>query len=260
MQALHLGAADVMEKPTAMDETSVESFARELRYKIKVLGGHSSRSELINQLEEVPAEAPKATPIPPRVPKQCPNLLAFASSTGGPQALLELFAHLHDCTLRVPVLITQHMPATFTPIFAKNLQKASGMPCHEAYDGQAILPGNIYVAPGDYHMTVEKRLHERVIALNQDPPENFCRPAADPMLRSIVDVYQGAVLLCVLTGMGEDGLEGAKKVKDAGGQILVQERESCAVWGMPKAVSEAGLSSAALPLIDMANYIREVCN
>lgn len=257
MSALQLGASDILEKPSASDDASVASFSSDLHYKIKVLAGRSSTSVVLRpsadeaSVVERPAIAPSQ--------KMFPNILAIASSTGGPHALLELFTHLHEVTLRVPVLITQHMPAAFTSIFAGNLHKASGMPCHEATHEQVIMPGHIYVAPGDYHMTVRKHLHERHIMLNQEAPENFCRPSADPMLRSVVDVYGGDVLFCVLTGMGHDGLAGAKILVEAGGQVLVQERASCAVWGMPKAVHEAGLDSGELSIMHMAKYIREVC-
>ena len=228
-----------------------------------MLGGKSASSEVIrpNVTEPAPVVTPDQAATLPAADDSIayPRALAFAASTGGPQALLELFAHLHDTRLRVPVFITQHMPATFTAIFAENLYKASGMPCMEAVHGKEVEPGHIYIAPGDYHMTVRKKGGGLVLALNQDPPEHFCRPAADPMIRSLLDAYADELLLCVLSGMGEDGLSGARALAEEGGNILIQERESCAVWGMPKAVSEAGISTAMLSLVDMSRYIRKVC-
>jgi two-component system chemotaxis response regulator CheB len=257
VNALHIGASDILEKPTASDANAVANFTRELHYKIKVLGGRSAQSEVMRPTTLLPSPA-KATPTTLR--KQYPKALALAASTGGPQALLELFAHLHDTTLRVPIFITQHMPVTFTAIFAENLHKASTMPCGEAVHGAAVEAGHIYVAPGDHHMRVARHNGQVQLLLNQDPPEHFCRPAADPMIRSLIEIYGDALLLCVLSGMGEDGLDGARKLAAAGGQILVQERESCAVWGMPKVVSEAGLGHHSLSLVDMSRYIREVCS
>lgn len=176
-----------------------------------------------------------------------PEVLAIGSSTGGPQALMELLGALRG-RLSVPVLITQHMPPMFTAILAEHMAKASDLPAMEASDGDVIHPKTVYVAPGDKHMLVENRGGSRRIRLSNEPPENFCRPAVDPMLRSVAEVYGARALTVILTGMGHDGREGARQIASVGGTIIAQDQETSVVWGMPGAVARAGLCSAVEPL------------
>lgn len=174
--------------------------------------------------------------------------LAIASSTGGPQALAEVLKSLRGKLDHIPVFITQHMPASFTSVLAQNLARVSGMDCHEAKDGERVKPGVIYVAPGDYHMLIEFTGMGNVIRLNQDPPVNFCRPSADPMLYTLAAIYKDRLLTVVLTGMGSDALNGCKTVVNTGGTVIAQDEASSVVWGMPRAVSEAKLAKYILPL------------
>jgi two-component system chemotaxis response regulator CheB len=176
-----------------------------------------------------------------------PAILAIGSSTGGPKALFKLLAAIAS-DLTVPVVITQHLPATFTAILAEHVQKASHRPTKEAATGDVLQSGHIYVAPGDYHLTVVADGSVRAIRLNQDPPENYCRPAVDPMFRSIARVYGSSALAVVLTGMGSDGREGGRVLVDAGGTMIVQDEATSVVWGMPGAVATAGLAAMVLPL------------
>jgi len=157
--------------------------------------------------------------------------------------------------VQCPIIVTQHMPATFTTILAQHLGKASNRPCAEAKDGDVLQPGHIFVAPGDYHMTVESRGVQRVLRLNQDPPENFCRPAVDPMLRSVAAAVGSRALVVILTGMGADGAKGTEVIVNAGGTVIAQDEKSSVVWGMPGAAAAAGTCSAILPLGEMAGYI-----
>jgi two-component system chemotaxis response regulator CheB len=181
--------------------------------------------------------------------------VAIASSTGGPQALAELFKSLRGQIAPVPIFITQHMPASFTTILAENIAKASGADCHEAKDGELAKPGVIYLAPGNFHMVTEFSGKGTVIRLNQNPPVNFCRPAADPMFESLSAIYRERLLGVVLTGMGSDGLNGAKKIVADGGQVIAQDEKSSVVWGMPKAIAEAKIARAILPLNEIGSYI-----
>ena len=132
------------------------------------------------------------------------------------------------------------------------------MPCAEAKDGEAINAGQIYLAPGDYHMVVESDGASNVIRLNQDPPENFCRPAVDPMLRSMAQVYGAGLLTIILTGMGSDGQKGATEVVESGGTVIAQDEATSVVWGMPGAVATSGLCSAVLPIQEVGPYVRKL--
>jgi two-component system chemotaxis response regulator CheB len=255
LQALRLGAADYVAKPeSARDPRAAENFRRELIEKIRVLGAPRAARRAPNHTRVAarplpgPAKPAKIVLRPPsRMP---PKALAIGSSTGGPQALFQLFQLLKG-QIRQPVFITQHMPATFTTILAEHLTRIGGAPCHEAKDGEPVRDGRIYLAPGDYHMTVATEGGARVIRLNQNPPENFCRPAVDPMLRSLAEAYGGQLLAVILTGMGQDGLKGGRALIDAGGTLVAQDEASSVVWGMPGAVATAGLCAAVLPLNDV---------
>lgn len=185
-----------------------------------------------------------------------PEILAIGSSTGGPQALFDVLGEIRKGRFPLPILITQHMPATFTTILAEHIGRVSGWPTAEAQDGEEVVAGRIYVAPGDYHMTVRKDGTRKLIRLLQTPPENFCRPAVDPMLRSLVEVYGRRLLVLILTGMGQDGLKGSRVVVEAGGTVIAQDEATSVVWGMPGAVANAGLCSAVLPVSEIGSHIR----
>jgi len=186
-----------------------------------------------------------------------PEVIAIGSSTGGPQALFEVLKSLGP-GIRQPVFITQHMPATFTKILAEHIRTRTGWQGGEGVDGEPVRPGRVYLAPGDYHMTVVVDGGVKKIRLSQDPPENFCRPAVDPMLRSLVKAYGARVTVAILTGMGHDGREGCRTVVEAGGQVIGQDEASSVVWGMPGAVAEAGLCSAILPIAEIGPKLKSV--
>lgn len=147
------------------------------------------------------------------------------------------------------------MPPHFTEILAKHIGDVSKMPCREAVDGEVLEAGRIYVAPGDYHMTIKADGPTVRISLNQDAPENFCRPAVDPLFRSVAEVFGNRALCIVLTGMGRDGAAGAKVVAEAGGSVVAQDEETSVVWGMPGAAYATGVCSAVLPITDIAPFI-----
>lgn len=189
-----------------------------------------------------------------------PKVLAIGCSTGGPAALGQILPTLKGLT--VPIVVTQHMPKAFIRILAEHLATSSGMPCTEAGAGMSLEPGRAYFAPGGLHMgfTSGARGAAPAISLSDSPPENFCKPAVDPMLRGLLEVYGGpAILVAILTGMGEDGAKGCRAVADAGGRILVQDEATSVVWGMPGAVARAGLAHAILPLQEIAPAIRVAC-
>lgn len=179
-----------------------------------------------------------------------PKIMLVGSSTGGPQALLKFFKDFKTPP-DVPVLITQHMPATFTAILADHLKQATGWQAQEGRDGMVIKPGEIYVAPGGKHMVVDDADGQVVIRLTDDPPENFCRPAVDPLFRSAGRIFGERILAIILTGMGHDGLRGARDITKSGATLLAQDEASSVVWGMPGAVAGAGLCTEVLPISEM---------
>ncbi len=269
IRCLSAGAADYIPKPTSTREIGgAEDFKRELVSKVKALGaaarraGSRSRGE-IRPLSPAPAPlflkrevGPVVTRPAPTGVQLRPDIIAIGSSTGGPQALFEVLSHLKG--LSQPILITQHMPATFTTILAEHITRQCGIDAQEAKDGETVVPNRCYIAPGDFHMLVAQRSGMNVIALSKDPPENFCRPAVDPMMRSILKAYGGRkILACILTGMGQDGLKGCTEVVNGGGTLIAQDEASSVVWGMPGAVAQAGICSAILPLKDIGPHIRK---
>ncbi|MHA1113474.1 MAG: protein-glutamate methylesterase/protein-glutamine glutaminase [Alphaproteobacteria bacterium] len=262
LRAMRAGAADYIPKPsTARNMLGGDDFARELLAKVKGLGasrrGHmevvtpARRSAATADARPARAAAPVALRKPSLVP---PRVLVLGSSTGGPKALLTLFGGLRD-KLRLPILLAQHMPATFTAMLAEHIAGAGGRPAAEGRDGTAIEAGHVYVAPGDHHMVVAEESGGLVLRLNQEPAENFCRPSVDPLLRSAARAYGPAVLAVILTGMGHDGLAGCEAIVEAGGTVVAQDEATSVVWGMPGAVATAGLCSAVLPLDDIADKI-----
>ncbi|HEY9080907.1 chemotaxis response regulator protein-glutamate methylesterase [Magnetovibrio sp.] len=282
LKALSAGATDYVPKPSAARELSGENdFKRELIDKVKNLG-IIHRQATGRQIAPRPAPAvarttPGAQPAPgtarpassapqgwkinrsgeivlrkPGTVK--PDILAIGSSTGGPQALFEFLKGLPK-SINLPIVITQHMPATFTSILAEHITRMTGWPCSEAKDGDLIETGKILLAPGDYHMIVTQKGPQRVVTLNQNPPENFCRPAVDPMLRSVVKVYGGRVIAVILTGMGNDGAKAAQDVVNAGGTVIAQDEKTSVVWGMPGAAASSGVCSAVLPIGELPGYV-----
>jgi chemotaxis response regulator CheB len=181
-----------------------------------------------------------APPVPPLV-------LAVGVSTGGPSALEKMLAEL-PAKFPVPVLIVQHIPEGFSNNLARSLSSRCNLPVREAVTGEPILPGTIWLAPGDRHMEVEGPSESARLKLHQNPPENFCRPAVDPLFRSVAQVYGSRVLALVLTGMGQDGLEGARAIRKSGGMVWAQDESTSVVWGMPGSVVKGGLANAVFPL------------
>jgi len=248
IRALRLGAADYVPKP---DTAAIadDTFRRELVAKVKGLARLRRRVPPPPRAGAPPALRP--------APRAAPQLVAIGSSTGGPQALFTLVEALGR-EVRLPVVLTQHMPATFMPILAEHITRLGGMPCAEAAEGEPLRPGRIYLAPGDRHLLVRKggaTLHAR---LSAEPAENFCRPSVDPMLRSAAEACGGRVLTVMLTGMGHDGLAGTRQVIEAGGGAIAQDEATSVVWGMPGAIAQAGLCHAVLPLPRIGPRILEI--
>jgi len=175
-------------------------------------------------------------------------------STGGPNALAEVVPLLPK-DLPVPLVIVQHMPPTFTRMLAERLAAKSRIPVVEGVAGMILEPAHAYLAPGDFHMLVERVDGSLRLRMNQAPPENSCRPAVDPLFRSVSEACGPNVVAVVMTGMGQDGTRGAQAIRQAGGQIVVQDEASSVVWGMPGAVVKAGLADQVVPLPQLAAEI-----
>ena len=254
LRALDLGAADYIPKPDTSQLGGAEAFRRELIEKIRYLGGAAARRRRMAASPTAAKAEPAPAPVRPALRStvaQRPEVLVVGSSTGGPPALRSFIAGL-GAAWTIPVVIVQHMPRTFTTILAEHLTKSAGRAVTEVLDGETLKPGGVYVAPGDHHVTI-RRLGGRVaLALNQDPPENWCRPAVDPLFRSAAEVFGARTLAVVLTGMGHDGRDGAKAVTAQGGTVMVQDEASSVVWGMPGAVAGAGLAGLIAPIDALA--------
>jgi two-component system chemotaxis response regulator CheB len=272
LRALSLGATDYIPKPLGNHEVAGSAtFRRDLIEKIRQLGLRCKRLRFAPARPATPLEGKAGLPSKPRtaihdlapivlrpMPVTPPRVLLIGSSTGGPQALNLIVTQIGSVLDRAPVLITQHMPPTFTAILAEHLARISNRPVREARDGEEINAGTVYLAPGGKHMKVRRRDGIAVIAIDDGPLVNFCRPAVDPMFSSAAEVWGPKAFALVLTGMGSDGLRGAQAIVAAGGNVMAQDETSSVVWGMPGQVAHAGVCSAVLPLNDIAAKLARV--
>jgi len=250
LRAMTLGAADYIAKPTTDRLNANEEFHRDLIRKVIALG----RAKKRNASPDAPTHLGKPLIATRGKVMRAPRIIAIGSSTGGPQALLALLGALSPM-VTCPIVIAQHMPATFTAVLAQHIGRASGRPASEAADGVEIKPGCIYLAPGDYHFEIVRQGAGFAARLSQSPPQNFCRPSVDPLFHSVAHIFGGDSCAIMLTGMGADGCGGARAVAAAGGAVIAQDEATSVVWGMPGAVAHAGICSAILPLPKIAGHI-----
>ena len=262
LDALALGANDYVLKAGAGDlESSLRHAREQLVPRIHALCARAeARARAIAHARH-PAAAPAQGPAEraPARPRRegSPGrveVVAIGTSTGGPVALAEILPALPvDCP--VPIVVVQHMPPLFTAHLAERLSARGPLRVREGFPGAELLPGDAWIAPGDQHMVVRRVGAEVRIALHSGPPQNSCRPAADELFRSVADAYGPGTLAVVLTGMGQDGLRGAARVREMGGTVIAQDAESSTVWGMPGSVVRAGLADVVLPLSEIAGEI-----
>jgi two-component system chemotaxis response regulator CheB len=256
LDALAAGASDYVPKPANVGSVgrSMEQVREALIPRIKSLVPLRGGSRSVAAPAGVPVV--KAAPVlraPAVRPAAGHRLLVVGSSTGGPEALASMFGGLPS--LSVPVAVVQHMPPLFTKQFAARLDRQFGFQVVEAEDGQLMGPGQVFIAPGDYHLEVVAGARGLHTKLTQAPPENYCRPAVDVLFRSAVAAVGSSLLGVVLTGMGSDGAVGARHIVDSGGSVLAQDQATSVVWGMPGAVAAAGLAEQILPLDAIAPEI-----
>ncbi len=248
LDALSLGASDYVTKPANVGSVGAAMLRIHDELIPKIKG-------LCRRRPPQPTLAPPPAGSEPR-PGSLPavEVLAIGVSTGGPNALSALLPGLSR-GFPIPIVIVQHMPPLFTRLLAERLGAVSGLPAREGEPGALLRPGEIWVAPGGFHMEVEQGPQGPRLRTHQGPPENSCRPAVDVLFRSVAHVFGNRTLAVVLTGMGSDGLHGCQCIHEAGGQVLAQDEASSVVWGMPGAVSQAGLAAKVLPLRELAPEI-----
>jgi len=265
VRAMALGAVDYVPKPETNRVASAEDFKSELIDKIKALGRTRLRrkARAARAAEPVKSAPCVKTAIGPKLDEisyrafspLVPKILTIGSSTGGPQILTALMGAIKRSIQQVPVVITQHMPKTFTAILADHLGRAAGCEAKEGVDGELLQPGRIYVAPGGQHMAVVTADGGKALKIYDGPDVNFCKPAVDPLFDSVAKEFGGSALAVVLTGMGHDGAKGAIKIADAGGSVIAQDEATSVVWGMPGATAAAGACAAVLPADQIGNKI-----
>lgn len=274
LEAMTIGAIEYIPKPTTSAEMGADSFKAALIRIINAVGSQPNTARNASPAKPASSDNASSTqsPCPSSVPSSMrgafdlrgkpstswsPKILAIGSSTGGPQALFSFLKHLKD--LSIPIVITQHMPATFTTILSNHITSQTGIVCVEGADDMALEAGKVFLAPGGKHMTFKKDDAGVVrIKLDDGPMENFCKPAVDPMLRSLISIYSHRILCTILTGMGHDGLEGCKQLVDMGGYVYAQDAESSIVWGMPGAVAKANICSGVYNVEKLAQTIKDI--
>lgn len=246
LEALSLGASDYATKPSNSESlaNAKDQVRQELVAKIICLAGRSSHA----------VHAPALSSLKRKPGGQRIDILAIGASTGGPNALGEVIPHLPG-DFPVPVVVVQHMPPMFTRLLADRLNSCSRLAVHEGEAGKLLEPGQVWIAPGNYHMTVERKGTGAILNLNQEVQENSCRPAVDVLFRSVAQTYGPNTLAVVMTGMGSDGARGAMHIREAGGGIVVQDEASSVVWGMPGAVVSAGVADKICPLEEISQEI-----
>jgi two-component system chemotaxis response regulator CheB len=245
VSALQMGAADTMLKPRPGGFN--EDYRANLLGKIRALGGKLRPAPQLAESARAAAPARLAAPRRPKV-------VAIGASTGGIHALNLFLRRLPD-SFDLPILITQHLPESFIPVFARQMETAANREAVLAAEGIAIRHRRIVIAPGNGHMIAQRSRGEIVTGLAHHPVKSGCRPSVDPMFETLADVYDGHVAAVLLSGMGRDGTEGAERVAAAGGGIYAQDEATCAVWGMPRAVSESGLACAICPPEELADKV-----
>ncbi len=249
LDALALGASDYVTKPsnTGSAAVAIERIRVELLPKIKALCGAAPL-----KLQPLPGARPGLPPRPPSNPRI--EIVAIGTSTGGPNALAEVLPRIPR-DFPVPIVVVQHMPPIFTRLLADRLANHSAISVEEGSAGAALTSGHAWIAPGNFHMTVIRTATGGRLNLNQGVPENSCRPAVDVLFRSAAEAYGSHVLGVVMTGMGSDGVLGARDLRNAGGDVIIQDEATSVVWGMPGLVHASGLANAAYPLPQLATEI-----
>lgn len=254
VRALALGAAGCIAKPQAASVgAGIEILAGELLPLVKALRRPAAEHSPSGQGPGLTAPSLQGGA------RTFPEVIVIGSSTGGPNALGRVLGQLPE-SVDCPILIVQHMPPAFTPILAQHLEKDSGRPCCEALHRGDIMRGRMYVAPGNFHLAIVRKEGRLLTTLNQGPPEHYCRPSVNPLFNSAAECYGNRTLAVMLTGMGDDGIEGTRAIAGRGGLVIAQDEATSVVWGMPGAVVRAGLAHEVLPLDSIRSALVRHCS
>ncbi|MDR1482646.1 MAG: chemotaxis response regulator protein-glutamate methylesterase [Synergistaceae bacterium] len=258
MQALDAGAVDFVTKPSGVISLDMGKIGDELRQKIVAVskasmknayGGEASH---LRKIQANPLQTPQRRDMSKR-----PDMVVIAASTGGPNALQGVIPGLSS-GFPLPILIVQHMPPGFTTSFANRMNELSRISVVEACDGMPVKKGTAIIAPGGYHLTVERTLSNLVCKLKDSPPVRSVRPSADVLFTSVSEIVGGSVVVVVLTGMGKDGLDGTRLLRSMGAYVIAEAKETCVIYGMPGAVSEAGLADESLPVYSITEALERL--
>ena len=272
IRALSLGAVDFVAK-SAGSISRIDDIAKELLQKCREARGISGKRLQPKEIQAIPVPKPKPpvpstpvapviptliTPVPPvrsvAFPGMSDWIVAIGTSTGGPRALQEVLPRLPG-NLPCPAIVVQHMPPGFTKSLADRLNSLCDLTVKEAADNDRLTPGTVYVAPGDFHLTLRKEGNSTFIKLNKEPAIGGLRPAVDPMMVSVADIYGAKTVGVILTGMGHDGAKGMQAIKRLHGLTIAEDQSTAVVFGMPKAAIEAGVVDNILPLSQVADGI-----
>ena len=254
LKALSLGCVDFIGKPSGAISLNIKTVGQEIIDKVIAASTARVRTRGGLSASQARTIAPAVRMNPPVNLTGRRDIVAIASSTGGPMALSELIPKLPK-KFPVPIVITQHMPKEFTPSFAKRLNDSSEVEVVEGFDGLTLKPGRVVIAPGGKHLTIKRRAGSAVCSLSDAPPVLSVKPAANIMFLSIADEYGGNVLCVILTGMGRDGTDGAIALKRKGAYVIAESQKSCVVYGMPKAAVDAGVVDEVLPLNEIPDAL-----
>jgi two-component system chemotaxis response regulator CheB len=249
--ALLRGAFDFILKPSSKDHAANRAdLESALAEKVAAIRDNAETSPAQVTIERCPTEKPRAL-------ANC-QAVVIGCSTGGPDALAQVIPYLSP-DFPLPIVIVQHMPETFTASLAARLKEASEIDVQEAYDGLKLQKGMAVIARGGRHLFLERRGPAQVVCrLTEDPHEHSCRPAVDYTLRSAVEVFKGPILAVILTGMGKDGTDGCRLVREQGGVVVAQDADGCVVFGMPKSVINAGLADKVVPIVKIPSTIESI--
>jgi two-component system chemotaxis response regulator CheB len=254
LDALSRGATDYVAKPANVGSVSagMQSVKEQLIPKIKALCSRTASPRARGTHGVV--GRPLSTALPAKRPLLPPEVVVIGSSTGGPTALATILTALPR-EFPLPIVVVQHMPPVFTKHLAMRLNAESALDVYEAAPGDVLRPGEVRIAPGDFHLSLRRHAGQVKCVIHQEPPENSCRPAVDVLFRSAAETFGAACVGVVLTGMGQDGLRGARVIVEVGGQVIAQDQATSVVWGMPRAVAEAGLAREIVPVDEVASAL-----